>query len=515
MPTRNSELLDQTPPHSVAMEDSVVASALVDPSRLDAIAGIVGPNDFHSEQCATLFRHLLKLHETNGRTVDATLLLDSLKKAGELHKAGGSARIAEMLSSNATAQHAEDYAKTVKEDAGLRRLISAGTELIRHAYNRKTPAAELAERMRGTLDRVTTGASNRLFEMKTAEELMAETFDETFYINPVFIQGEGLTVCGPTKCAKTSLLMAAGVALTTATPFLGDERFHVPRAVRTGIFTGESGGRSLRRLLQRIRDSAELPDGVLTKLFIDEKIPRLDDADHEAGIRQAILDYELEILAVDPLYLGDDEESQGNLARRGQQLQKFTTICLEMGVTPIICCHTKKATFIKREPLDLSDMHGAGLGEFSRQWWLINRRSDYEHDGHHELHFQAGGSFGHGALWGLDIDEGVWDGPGSRYWQVTVLDNTEQGDQERAKREEAAETKRCQQVEEDKAKICRAMAKFEDGETSTVIRETAGLSGTRFRVALAEMLQHRDAVPCQVKKDNRKLPYEGYKLAPQ
>ena len=64
-------------------------------------------------------------------------------------------------------------------------------------------------------------------------------------------------------------------------------------------------------------------------------------------------------------------------------------------------------------------------------------------------------------------------------------------------------------------KICRALAKFPAGETGTVIRDAAGLNGTRFRQALAALIQDGDVVSCQVMKPNRSTPYEGYTLSTQ
>ena len=45
----------------------------------------------------------------------------------------------------------------------------------------------------------------------------------------------------------------------------------------------------------------------------------------------------------------------------------------------------------------------SGIGEWARQWLLLQRRCPYQSDGNHELWMRCGGSAGHAGLYAVDI----------------------------------------------------------------------------------------------------------------
>ena len=89
-------------------------------------------------------------------------------------------------------------------------------------------------------------------------------------------------------------------------------------------------------------------------------------------------------------------------------------------------------------------------------------------------------------------------------------------DSVRRQREAKALTKNKQaadRLEDDRHRICQALVKCPNGETKTSTRTLAGMSGERFNVALATLLDDGSMVMCDVFKPDRKAPREGYKLA--
>ncbi len=129
----------------------------------------------------------------------------------------------------------------------------------------------------------------------------------------------------------------------------------------------------------------------------------------------------------------------------------------------------------------------------------------------------VGGRAGHSGLWTLDVDEGEYQPGVQRRWEVAVRPATEARQAVHHEREAARSSSREQAVaakrEETKQRIIRAAAKYQQGETATVIRDTAGLHDREFKPALREIVEAGGLLPCQITKPCRKTPFPGYVLS--
>jgi replicative DNA helicase len=169
-----SEILDRLPPHNLDAEKGVLGSILLDPNLADDVATIVRPDDFYAEANQKLFASLLAMHD-EGRRIDATLLLERLRSAGDLEAVGGAAYLAEVIHSVPYASNAVYYAGIVRDKATLRSLIHASTEILRDAYEPTLDPTELVGRAEEQIfavhDQRTTD------QITTAHDLMVEAFD--------------------------------------------------------------------------------------------------------------------------------------------------------------------------------------------------------------------------------------------------------------------------------------------------------------------------------------------------
>jgi len=353
------------------------------------------------------------------------------------------------------------------------------------------------------------------YEAVTFAELAGRQFNTPYLVEWLLADQQPCILAGPKKSLKTSFALDLALALSQGGFFLG--RFRVPRAVRTAFMSGESGLPVLQETGLRIASAAGYHPPALTNLLVTDRLPRVGDLDHLGALRDFALENELEALLIDPAYLALPAENTGDLHAVGQRLRHLNELTDELGLTIVLVHHTRKHT--GRDPFDppeLEDIAWSGYQEWARQWLLLGRRDLYEPgSGEHRLWLTAGGSMGHSGRWAVDLSEGVRTGDQGRFWAVEVTDPDEARHAARERHEAHKEADKAARLEADKEKLCRAMARHPQGETATVLRDHAGLKSAAFKVALADLLNSGDAVPCELFKPNRKTPYEGYKLMEQ
>ena len=89
-----------------------------------------------------LYSHMVAMHDANVR-IDITLLADRLRSTGDLDLIGGAPFIASLFEAVPNAAHAAYYAKIVHEKSTFRSLITAGTEILKDAYEQSAESKML------------------------------------------------------------------------------------------------------------------------------------------------------------------------------------------------------------------------------------------------------------------------------------------------------------------------------------------------------------------------------------
>lgn len=121
---------ERTPPHDIPAEQCVLGSMLMSPGAIGEVAEVLKTRDFYRPAHQTVFDRILDLY---GRAdpVDAITVKDELLKRGELSRIGDAPYLHTLVASVPTAANAGYYAKIVQEKATLRRLVQAGTQIVR------------------------------------------------------------------------------------------------------------------------------------------------------------------------------------------------------------------------------------------------------------------------------------------------------------------------------------------------------------------------------------------------
>src|SRR5918995_1717290 len=134
------------PPQNLEAEQSVLGAVLLSDTALPAliIDERLHPEDFYREAHGIVFAAMLDLHN-GGEPVDALTLVEHLKQAGQLEAAGGRAAIDLLSASVPAVGHVRQYARIVRENAMLRRLLGAAYEIQARVHAHDAPPRELVD----------------------------------------------------------------------------------------------------------------------------------------------------------------------------------------------------------------------------------------------------------------------------------------------------------------------------------------------------------------------------------
>jgi hypothetical protein len=275
-------------------------------------------------------------------------------------------------------------------------------------------------------DEPETDDDSKLFNLELIDSatFFSREYSLEWYIEDVSVRGEPTVTGGPQKSLKTSVQIAKAIALGTGTDFLG--RFRVPRPVRVGLISGESGRRAIQSTARQVCLAQGIEDPSKANVFWGFKLPQLTVAEHIRVLERTISDNGIEYLILDPLYLmilaGQAGVNSNDMYAMGPILTDVSQACAAAGADSDITHH-----FVKRreDPFgapEMGDLAGAGVGQYMRQWCLVASRQAFDAEtGKFYLHFAYGGSAGHGGAMAVDIEVGKLRADGdARKWIVSV-----------------------------------------------------------------------------------------------
>nr|WP_246341364.1 replicative DNA helicase [Simiduia aestuariiviva] len=123
-----------TMPHSLEAEQAVLGGLMRDAAKYDAVAELVGPDDFFRDDHRQIFTMMQRLVEAE-QPIDAITLVDELERNGELERVGGHAYLLDLAHNTPSAANIAAYARIVRERSTLRDLITAANEISQSSLN--------------------------------------------------------------------------------------------------------------------------------------------------------------------------------------------------------------------------------------------------------------------------------------------------------------------------------------------------------------------------------------------
>lgn len=250
-----------------------------------------------------------------------------------------------------------------------------------------------------------------------------------YLVDRAFIGEGALIVGGKEKCFKTNLCMDLAISLITGGEFLGE--FSVLERREVSFFTAEIGKAAAQQLALRVMRSKGLDPMSVDGLDVIDTVPNLSldprtrkpiDKRGAVGLKAYLRDRRPGVAIFDPLYWALSGASVGDMYEMGATLRWITEACNDYGIWPIFCHHGRKGSKEEQyQPMVLSDLYGAGVQQFARQWMLVSHAEDFR-DGKANLFVRIGSSgAGDRGLWRLTVDEGQSDVIVDKRWQINIV----------------------------------------------------------------------------------------------
>ncbi|MEQ4715968.1 replicative DNA helicase [Nonomuraea sp. B19D2] len=146
---------ERTPPHNIEAEQSVLGGMLLSKDAIADVVEILRSDDFYRPAHQMVYDVITDLYG-RGEPADAVTVFDELQKRGEMARVGGAAYLHTLTAVVPTAANAGYYAKIVREQAILRRLIEAGTRIVSYGYGGQNEEVDdLVDRAQAEIYKVT------------------------------------------------------------------------------------------------------------------------------------------------------------------------------------------------------------------------------------------------------------------------------------------------------------------------------------------------------------------------
>ncbi|MBR3678684.1 MAG: replicative DNA helicase [Oscillospiraceae bacterium] len=138
---------DQSMPHSIEAEQSVLGSILLSPDTLSIALGIVQPDAFYVEQHRELYRLMQAMYTgTQAEQMDMVVILNESLRQGIFESSAEGRRYLEALVDTVpSAENIESYCNIVAEKFCARSLATVARDLLKEISDGSYPAATLLD----------------------------------------------------------------------------------------------------------------------------------------------------------------------------------------------------------------------------------------------------------------------------------------------------------------------------------------------------------------------------------
>jgi replicative DNA helicase len=399
---------DRLPPQNLEAEQSVLGSMMLSKDAMADVIEAVRADDFYKPAHEIVFDCAVKLYNS-GDPVDALTVSAELQRSGTLSRIGGAEYLHTLIAMVPSAASAGYYARLVREQSILRRLVEAGTRIAGMAYD-----ADGTE-----VDALVDGAQSEIFavtERRNSEDYLpiGDILERTLEEVDAASKHDGTMLGIPTGFRDlddlTGGLQAGQMIVLAARPAVGKSTLGLDIARAASIHAGKASvifslemsreeitkrmlsaesGVKLTRMTKgpmgpsdwdRLANAATRVSKA--PLFIDDS-PNMSLMEIRAKCRRLKQQHDLKLVVVDYLQL---MSSGRKVESRQQEVSEFSRalklLAKEIEVPVIAISQLNRGSEQRQEkrPM-LSDMRESGAIEQDADIVILLHRDDmYDHD---------------------------------------------------------------------------------------------------------------------------------------
>jgi replicative DNA helicase len=161
---RDEPTVLRVPPHSVEAEQSVLGSLLLDNAAWDRIGDLLTEADFYRHEHRLVFAAIVSLVSAC-READIVTVYAQLEKSGKGAEVGGYLYLNSLAQAVPGSGNVRRYAEIVRENALLRRLVTASDEIAALAFAQDaTPVEQRLDAAQQKLQDIHVGSGRRMPE---------------------------------------------------------------------------------------------------------------------------------------------------------------------------------------------------------------------------------------------------------------------------------------------------------------------------------------------------------------
>jgi replicative DNA helicase len=237
--SKEQELLEKVPPHSLEAEESLLGALLIDKDAIIKVADNLTAEDFYRDSHKIIFEAMRELY-ANQEPIDIITISNRLEDKKKLTTVGGRSYLAKLSNTVATSGNIVYYSNIIQKKATLRRLQQAAAEISNISFNEERDIDEILDET----EKKVFGVSRKYLKnaFMPIDNLLTDAFERIDDLHKQSGKLRGLPTGFPDLDHLLAGLQKSDLIILAARPSVGKTSFALDIARQAAIKSKEGVG---------------------------------------------------------------------------------------------------------------------------------------------------------------------------------------------------------------------------------------------------------------------------------